>query len=57
MEPSGRNPWQPVANRKGVKPRRQAKTVDVDCDRLREEAHGEEGVDGSSPSDGLQTPW
>jgi hypothetical protein len=31
------------------KPRKQAKTVAVGCDRL----HGKEGVDGSSPSEGF----
>ena len=51
MEPSGRNPRQPVANRKGAEPRTQARTVAVGCDRLRQEAHGKEGVDGSSPSE------
>jgi hypothetical protein len=38
-----------------AKPRkrlRQAKTVAVGCDRLRIGAHGKEGVDGSSPSEG-----
>jgi len=33
---------------------RQAKTVAVGCDRLPGEAHGKEGVDGSSPSEGLR---
>jgi len=56
MEPSRRNPWQPVAIRKGAKPRKQAKTVAVGCDGLREEAHGKEGVDGSSPSEGSAKP-
>jgi hypothetical protein len=32
---------------------RQAKTVAVGCDRLPEAFHGKEGVDGSSPSEGL----
>jgi hypothetical protein len=30
---------------------RQAKSVAVGCDRLRRESHGQEGVDGSSPSE------
>jgi hypothetical protein len=34
------------------KPRNQAKTVAVDCDRAPEKFHGKEGVDGSSPSEG-----
>jgi hypothetical protein len=34
------------------KRRKQAKTVAVDCDQLREAAHGKEGVDGSSPEEG-----
>jgi hypothetical protein len=38
MEPSGRNPWQPVAN--GT----HSKTAQT--------GHGKEGVDGSSPSEG-----
>ena len=32
---------------------REAKTVAVCCDQLPEAAHGEEGVYGSSPSEGL----
>jgi hypothetical protein len=35
------------------KPRKQAQTVAVDCHRLRATFHGKEGVDGSSPSEGL----
>ncbi len=35
MEPSGRNPWQPVANGGMRKRLKQAKTVAVGCDRLR----------------------
>jgi hypothetical protein len=50
MEPGGRNQWQPVAAR-ARKPRNQAKTVAVDCDRLPETFHGKEGVDRSSPSE------
>jgi hypothetical protein len=34
--------------------RKQAKTLAVGCHWLREEAHGKEGVDGSSPSEGLK---
>jgi hypothetical protein len=34
------------------KPQKQAKTVATGCDRLPEGAHGKEGVDGSSPSEG-----
>src|SRR6266576_1573380 len=34
------------------KPQKQAKTVAVGCDWLPREVHGEEGVDGSSPSEG-----
>jgi hypothetical protein len=52
--------WSPVVATSGNpsqiaqarKPRDQAKTVAVDCDRLPETFHGKEGVDGSSPSEG-----
>src|SRR5947209_20005135 len=33
-------------------PRKQAKTVDIGCDRLPKAAHGKEVVDDSSPSEG-----
>ena len=36
--------------KKGLK---EAKTVAMGCDRLPFGAHGKEGVDGSSPSEGL----
>jgi hypothetical protein len=52
MEPRGCNRWQPVANRTGRGTAKQAETVAVGCDRLREGADGKEGVDGSSPSEG-----
>ena len=53
MEPSGRNRWQAVANGTASKKRlKQAKTVAAGCDRLPES--GKEGVDGSSPSEGLR---
>ena len=35
------------------KPRKQAETVAVGCDQLPQQAHGKEGVDGSSPSEGF----
>ena len=54
MEPSGRNQWQPVANAGPQKPRKQAKTVAMGCDQLRPNLDGKEGVDGSSPSEGLK---
>ena len=41
---------------RGRNRRNQAKTVAVRCDQLRKEAHGKEGVDGSSPSEGLKRP-
>jgi hypothetical protein len=52
--------WSPVVATGGNRsqighahvPRKQAKTVAVGCDRLPEEFHGKEGVDGSSPSEG-----
>ena len=40
MEPSGRNPWQPVAIAKARNGGSKPKTVAVGCDRLREKAHG-----------------
>jgi hypothetical protein len=48
---TGSNRWQ-----MGGRPERlkQAKTVAVGCDRLPEPFHGKEGVDGSSPSEGLR---
>jgi hypothetical protein len=52
MEQSGRNQWQPVANALPENPRKQAKTVAVGCSRLPIGAHGKEGVDGSSSSEG-----
>ena len=48
---TGGNQWR-IAN--GAKPLKQAKTVAVGCDQLPEAAHGKEGVDGSSPSEGSQ---
>jgi hypothetical protein len=58
MEPRGCNRWQPVATgrkctsskRRAIKPKRFA----VGCDRLPKGAHGKEGVEGSSPSEGLK---
>jgi hypothetical protein len=52
MEPNGRNHgnrWQ-----MGTVPKRfrQTKTVAVGCNQLPESFHGQEGVDGSSPSEG-----
>jgi hypothetical protein len=44
------NRWQMERPRKRLK---QAKTVAVGCDRLPQPFHGKEGVDGSSPSEGL----
>ena len=53
MEPRGCNQWLLVANRRALKPPKQAKTVAVVCDQLPETFHGKEGVDGSSPSEGF----
>src|SRR5215211_7931003 len=50
MEPSGRNRWQPVAN--GTTPRT-AQTGENRC-RGSRRVDGKEGVDGSSPSEGLK---
>jgi hypothetical protein len=46
---TGGNRWQMECQQK---PRNQAKTVAVDCDRLPEMFHGKEGVGGSSPPEG-----
>jgi AAA domain, putative AbiEii toxin, Type IV TA system len=56
MEQSGRNRWQPVANGPSRKRLKSARTAAVDRHRLLIAAHGKEGVDGSSPSEGLQNP-
>jgi hypothetical protein len=53
--------WSPVVatggNRAQIAPAEErlkhAETVAVGCNRLPEGAHGKEGVDGSSPSEGL----
>jgi hypothetical protein len=52
MEPSGRNLWQPVANRKPTKTAQRGETVAVGCDPLPRKCHGKEGVSGSSPEEG-----
>ena len=46
---TGSNRWQMRRPQERLK---QAKTVAVGCDWLPGEAHGKEGVDGSSPSEG-----
>jgi hypothetical protein len=48
---TGSNRWQ-----MGGRPERlrQAQTIAVGCDRLPKLFHGKEGVDGSSPSEGLK---
>jgi len=48
---TGGNRSQITSTRKRLK---QAKTVAAGCGRLPQAAHGKEGVDGSSPSEGLQ---
>src|SRR6266498_5972713 len=48
---TGGNQWQIGSARK---PQEQAKAAAVGCDQLPEAAHGKEGVDGSSPSEGLR---
>ncbi len=52
MEQSGRNRWQLVATGDARKRLQQAKTIATGCDQLPIGAHGKEGVDGSSPSEG-----
>jgi hypothetical protein len=49
MEPSGRNQWQ---MRRPRKPLKQANPQPVATHGNRFGAHGKEGVDGSSPSEG-----
>src|SRR5437773_11538247 len=54
--------WSPVGatggNQRQIaranEPEKQAKTLAVGCDRLPRGVHGKEGVDGSSPSEGLK---
>jgi hypothetical protein len=53
MEPSGRNRWQPVANGTPQKPLKQADPQPVATHGNGFGAHGKEGVDGSSPSEGF----
>jgi hypothetical protein len=53
MEPSGRNRWQPTANETTRKPLKQADPQPVATHGKRFGAHGKEGVDGSSPSEGF----
>jgi hypothetical protein len=52
MEPSGRNRWQPVANGTPRKRLEQADRQPVATQGNGSGAHGKEGVDGSSPSEG-----
>src|SRR5512133_804307 len=52
MEPRGGKRWQSVANRIDAIAAKTIKTVATGCDRLPKAAHGKEGVDGSSPSEG-----
>jgi hypothetical protein len=54
MEPSGRTWWQPVAIGTARKPLKQADPQPVATHGNRFAAHGKEGVDGSSPSEGLK---
>jgi hypothetical protein len=56
MEPSARNPWQPTANATAAN---MAQIGEKRCGGLppvAAEAHGKEGVDGSSPSVGFAKP-
>jgi hypothetical protein len=47
------NQWQTL---RAQKPPKQAKTVATGCHQLPIGAHGKEGVDGSSPSEGSRNP-
>jgi hypothetical protein len=51
VDATGGNQRQIARTRKGQK---QAKTLATACHRLRATFHGKEGVDGSSPSEGLK---
>jgi hypothetical protein len=53
MEPRGCNRSQSEATQQRVEGAKQAKSVAVGCQRLLPRFHGKEGVDGSSPSEGL----
>jgi hypothetical protein len=55
MEPSGRNRGQPVANGTPRKPLKHADPQPVATHGNGFGAHGKEGVDGSSPSEGFDT--
>ena len=55
MEPSGRSQWRPVARDGDENGSLKRKPVAVGCDQLPESFHGKEGVDGSSPSEGLSS--
>jgi hypothetical protein len=54
MEPSGRNRWQPVATGAGSKSLERADPQPVATHGNGFGAHGKEGVDGSSPSEGFR---
>ena len=43
-----------LAPQKPLAPQKQGKIVATHCDQLPLRAHGKEGVDGSSPSEGLK---
>jgi hypothetical protein len=53
MEPSGRNQWQPVANRSAAETAKKGQSVAPGCDWLPRPSNGKEGVSGSSPEEGL----
>jgi hypothetical protein len=53
MEPSGCNRCQSVANLADLKTAQTSENLAV-CDQLPRRAHGKEGIDGSSPSEGPQ---
>jgi hypothetical protein len=55
MEPSGRNQWQLLANGATQKAPKQADPQPLATHGNRLGAHGKEGVDGSSPSEGLKS--
>jgi hypothetical protein len=53
MEPGGRNRWQPVANGRASKTAQTSRSATGDNPTATVSgAHGKEGVDGSSPSEG-----
>jgi len=56
MEPRGCNAWQSAASGLRAEAAKTSQNRAAGCHRLPEGAHGKEGVDGSSPSEGFDFP-